>query len=386
MPGTLNYTANAHIKAESPIFQAWKREYIEWDKMFRVGGLMWAPSTSLDGIIPAGTSSIKIYKDEFGGEIDNLFPGDQVTLFDTQLTAATSGESAEIGSIDNQSDPRYSIVNLVIPGTATPYSTRNDYYASPSYSSANFPYLPRGNVAGMGAFRGCQSARVARDSCYLDADPANLRDSFADGYVEFVFPTDGAGAVPYVGRNFWDQASDDDFAFFSQRWFKHFSSSGGIPPLNQRHNYFHLVGVSTFTGYFGFSNSGYDYSYVYVENIESNFSDAGQSTTMNINTTVHELAHQFDVDLCATTANPPTVKFHDLRKAWCDVFNLCGIVPAGGHENCVMNPGDTTPQRLDGVDRFCVADLLTGDPGTACDPPSPDMPRPGAIRTTVDPY
>ena len=76
---------------------------------------------------------------------------------------------------------------------------------------------------------------------------------------------------------------------------------------------------------------------------------------------------------------------HCERNAWCSAGH-CGK-PAGGPFWCSMHwgypPGEAQRQAKDDVDRFCLEELLLGDP--TCPEPSPGQPLSGAVRTTGDP-
>jgi hypothetical protein len=221
---------------------------------------------------------------------------------------------------------------------------------------------------------------------FYDADMASIKITFDDAFVEFVAPHPGAGAVPYLPQSWFDSADVSPFASlasFSQIWFKNFQSMGSpTPPYNSPHNYFHLLGASAQTpdsGSYtlGITEPSYNFTYILVDSIQAFGTDhsATQQQIANINqdTTCHELGHQFLVDFCS-------VGRHDSRSAWCDSSQHCAL-DGSVSQDCVMNSGlsQLIAQTEDGVSRFCVDDLLTGDP--ACT----DTPRSGAIRTDSDP-
>lgn len=129
------------------------------------------------------------------------------------------------------------------------------------------------------------------------------------------------------------------------------------------------MGVSRSANNHGLTQPARDQSYIFVGSIED--SSPVNTSQHNRADTSHECGHQFVVNAC-------TVPQEDTRNAWCDGINHCGLGGATSEE-CEMH-SSTIQQVEDGVDRFCIEDLLIGDPNCVAAPP-----KPGAIRTDADP-
>ncbi len=376
----------------SAVFNGWKRVFVERDKMFRRGGLLFAyPSPESDRIIPVGSSTIRIYKLTDGSQWDNLNIGDKIALFDS-LTPYENWNHDEcyVGDIDRASCPDYATVSLTLSDLSTPYTTKCSYTASPWVNSTDkYPDFSLGSSAGIGVVYSTTviDGQIVDDiygnqingagSAFYEADMRAIKETYDDAYVEFVGLRNGMGAVPYLPQSWFDAAGVDGRARFSQIWFKNFTAGAGTPPIDTRHNYFHLIGASDMGGgTLGITQDSYDYTYILSNSIkifgESNGATSQQITNITQDTTLHEIGHQFQVDYCSN--------LHDTRAAWCDSINHCNLGGASS-EDCLMNSGESQAieQIEDGVSRFCVEDLVTGDPNCA------DTPRSGAIRTDVDP-
>lgn len=206
--------------------------------------------------------------------------------------------------------------------------------------------------------------------------------AYNDGFVEFFAPRDGMSVTPYLGpRWILVAVAPDWWRDFGKAW-----SNGSSPGSN----YFHLLGTSKDQDddnvtFWGFSDSDEDYIYVFRESceatgrVESKTADQVQSFTRD--TTIHELAHQWDLNCCAADA-------HDSRDAWCSTE-----IPCLG-EGCVMHSGHHD-FNWDDVVRFCTEDLFGTDPECEFNPPTgcydlANIP-PGwtseetALRTAMDP-
>ena len=357
--------------AETGVITAWKRVYIEKDKMFRRGGVLYASGTG-DMLIPSGSTSLRICKGPDSEQMDNISSGDKIALFDVQRPFEIAHDEAYAGTIDRTSSPDYAVVPLVEADLSTTYATLNSYIASPLDAASHYPDFSQGQCASLG---------VPLSGNY-EADLGSMWHTFNDAFVEFWVPPDGAGAMPYLPKSWFDWSIGTPtpggvpLATFSQIWFSHFQAGAGTPPIDQAHNYFHLMGANDANNFSGITWAPYDFAFIMVQQLENLNKTAQETISMNKDTTMHEFGHQFIVNACSDPA-------HDNREAWCANVpaNNCGLGGATA-ELCVMT---ATPEgntdSMDGVSRFCLEDLLTGDPNCA----TPPVPRDGAIRTDSDP-
>ncbi|MCX7831131.1 MAG: hypothetical protein N2445_08790, partial [Acidobacteria bacterium] len=147
-------------------------------------------------------------------------------------------------------------------------------------------------------------------------------------------------------------------------------------PLDSAHNYFHLIGASSFTDGYGLTVTGYDYSYIFTGGIMAMEGDILQNQNRLRYTTNHELVHQFSVNSCAAS-----VGGHDTptRMSWCSLENACNSFCDECPAVCLMSPLqlNLSEDAKAGITRLCVEDLYFGDPN--CET------RLGAIRKEVDP-
>jgi len=198
-------------------------------------------------------------------------------------------------------------------------------------------------------------------SAFYDADMRDVQQPYDDAFVEFIAPRSGMGAVPYLPGAYFDWIYADGWgrldslSYYSNTWFTNKIVSA-TPPVLTPNNHFHLVGASEGSGAYGKSWHLSDWSFVLQGAIEESFTTSQERRTANQFVTDHELGHQFHL-------NPESCDGHDTRNAWCDSPDHCGL---GGStpEHCLMNVSDTDngyrAQILDGVNRFCATDLLTG--------------------------
>jgi len=377
-----------HVANISSFVTGWKRVFVERDRMFRRGGLLYTDA------LP-GDSTLLLYRLPDDSAWADLEVGDLIGVFDVVAPYEDSPDFAYIGSINELAgnpapgEPHQMEISLVTErGGATPYYLQGSYTASP-VAPDSCPDFSSGSSAAVGVIESADGTIYdtawnqmnGTGAAFYDADMRSIEETFTDAYVEFIGMADGMGAVPYLPQ-YWFDNSGDGLAYFSQAWFLNFQSSGmGTPPLSQEQNYFHLVGCSKRTDTLGYSNSGYDVSYVMVQGIIDEGYPPDQTALYFRSTTKHELSHQFSV-------NPDDCYGHDERQAWCAV-----TIPAGcTSELCLMNPSRV---RTNGIDRLCSQDLVLGAPTNGgpvhCGPPAPfgwDISwnqGEGGIRTMPDP-
>jgi hypothetical protein len=366
------------IAAASPIYTTWKRVYVERDKMFRKGGLLYEDGSE-PVVIPAKSTSLKIMKGPNGVKIDNLNNGDKIAIFDTETTFEKIHDEAYIGNIDRTSYPNYALITLKQSDLLTDYETKYSYTTSPMDPSTHYPDFSKGKSGAVGVISGCDCASNqinASNSCFYDADMRAIEQTFKDAYVEFYGLRDGMGAVPYISNNltgFYITASGQGNQQpgrkmrygFNKIWFKNFD----------RPNYVHLVGVrgpneSGNDSVVGFSRQWSVYTFIHQETIEQIYSDAGVRLNFEKTVNNHEFGHQFRTNICST--DPVT---HDEREAWCntDAPQDCPGEP------CLMHLDGGTP--TNDIRRFCKEDLFLGDP--VCWPPNGNR-EDGSIRGETD--
>jgi len=342
---------------------AWKHAHIEKDKMFRKGGLL---SESFDPLLCfPNCNQIKVWQ---WTNIDLL--NSTIAIFDSENTfeAANNEQRIIIGGSSNPDGTFTLILN---------FDLQKAYIMSP------YPDFSSGNSAGIGQLIDangipCQlTDGNPNNACFFETDTSDLKQAFNDGFISFHIPMqieNGAGIVSYLPKAWFDAEIIDNLARFSQRWFKKFINAGGDPPLDEEHNYFHLISASEKLTSDGFSMDAYDFSYIMAKNYESLC--PGSPSICIRNGIAHEIAHQYIVNACTDLidcTNPDRhLKKHDYRGWW-----LYGGIDCNSPNVCMMHPegGNLT----DGIDRLCKEDLLLGDPNCT------DNPKSGAIRTTIDP-
>ncbi len=323
----------------SAVYTAWKRVYVERDSMFRRGGLLYAPDDT-HMTIPAGSSSLQVYKGPSGAQLDNLVGGDKIAIFDKDHPFEGPHDEAYVGAIDRTTSTDYATVNLVTARTGgTTYVTRFSYTASPQ-DTTHYPDFSKGSSAGIGVVNSNDGLiydtspnRLPNGpgSAFYDADMRDIEQPFDDAYVEFIGLRDGMGAVPYLPY------STDTAYKFAWLWFYNKNQTA----------YIHLLGAYDNPVNYG-ETLRYDTSqtpsrpvrttYVFEGKIEaaalpgSGACFAGHPASL-VNQAVidHECAHQFDVNSLSSVG-------HCISNAWT------------GDGLCQMNQAtcpSVTPRRLD---------------------------------------
>jgi hypothetical protein len=371
----------------SSVFTTWKRVYVERDKMFRRGGLLYE-----DAIV--NDTSLVLYKNADDTRWDNLSPGDKVSIFDTGTPYEDPHDDAYVGTItDNYGSgtPHQVLVSLVTTsGGSTPYQVCRTYTASP-VGSGYMPDFTRGASAGAGVIYSTVSMNGGTitdtstnqingiGSAFYDADMRAVERTFVDGDVQVIGQNNGMCAVPFMPQAWFD--NPDPFAAprFSQIWF---CNKNPWPSPNQHlntaQNYFHLVGASSHGGGTGSSYPESDYSYIYRQRIQDGCTGCSAEEIDNCTkeTTNHEQAHQFRINSCDSD-------FHDSNMAWCGNFGGACVNPTLGYEYCIMHGYDTHywTMRGDGIFYFDCDDLA----GTGPECGIPDCSMGTSIRTDINP-
>jgi hypothetical protein len=193
-------------------------------------------------------------------------------------------------------------------------------------------------------------------------DSTAFHETYAkDAFISFKLLGDGSGAVPYLPQAFFDDVyspspppgMEDAEARFHQIWFKN-RNTGKYDISNNPQNYFHLIGATSYVDAYGKTWSSSDYNFIFVRDIETDCgADATCKKNLNLSTTLHELAHQFDVNLSSpcvgghdpTTPNPS-------NNAWCgDPGGPCAS-PVLINTRCLMSGAIDATQWHHDIDEY----------------------------------
>lgn len=386
----------------SPVFTAWKRIFIERDRMFRKGGVLaedyltevgtcggqgQGPCCGEVGALPC--NQVKV----FGWS--TVSPGDWIVLFDQLQSLSNYSFFFErifpvrlVIAVSELDPDGYRVVTLDqaldrnFRSSSVTDATDRGYGYMPNFSN--------GYPSGLGVVSGCDlsSPRVnGSESCFFDADLRGLELPYNDALVEVFAPRTGVSFVPFLPDDWytWQLTEQNPppirpIDYFNWLWFAHQSSTAS--------NYRQFLGASSsmLGSQYGLTTlSSYHWGVVFRGSIESASPGRTAEEVDNFtqHTTTHELAHMFTVNACSVQGHHNSVS--DPVVAWCQVEALC---PQYGSplELCVMNNGDILgqhSQRWDGFVEFDAQCLFLGD--TACQDPPGTEPRPGSIRGVEDP-
>lgn len=379
-----------HIAGLSSVYTPWKRAFVERDKMFRRGGLLYQGYGSPIGGCGSGSlppcctdpgelpcDQIRLY------DWANLTVGNTIVVFDETTTYEAGGETrtiADLGPGPNNT----TIVTLNAPLGNTYRASSNDGGSPPLPTFQAAAPDTQARSGGVGVISGCDSDPNqinGTNSCFYDSDMRDIQQPFNDAYVELFGLRSGMNALPPLPETWFTAVSDIELARFSQVWFAHFQNGGGNPPVNQAHNYFHQIGVTKWGTTGGYSESNYDFTYCFIQGLESFFPDPTDRWLAGLAVVDHELVHHFDTNKCTNLVNcetppPTTYGRHDYRGWW-----FYGGSGCPSDNPCLMDPKGRV--MTDFTNRLCVQDLIDGDPN--CPDPTPPDPRDGAIRTELDP-
>ncbi len=375
----------------SAVYTSWKRAFVERDKMFRRGGLLYqsygAPGSCGSGTFPPcctdpdqlPCNQLKVY------DWSIIAQGDAIVVFDEVNTVEAGGETRMVDAVVDNGDGTKTIT-LNLPLTKSYYaSERTGLPPMPTFSATDTDTAHSGGIgviasADLQVYDVDPNQMNGPHAAFYDADMGNAENPYGDANVEFLAPRDGMGVLPFLPEAWFDWASTFDLIAsplcrLSQVWFKNFLAGSGSPPTDLPHNYFHLLGVSFSTQFDGTTLSSGDWSYVARGNMEAR----GQSPVELLNgsrwVVVHEFGHQFDVNYCSSDDG-----CHDSRNAWCATVGNCALPSGSPTQICTMNGlYETNSYNTNGVARFCEDDLVSGDPNCG------GSINPGAIRTDQDP-
>jgi hypothetical protein len=377
----------------SPVFTTWKRVYVERDKMFRRGGLLYD-----DAMI--GDSAVVLYKNPDDTCWDNISSGDKIAIFDKDTPFEGPHDEAYVDTINDQygsSTPHQVLVTLVTTsGGSTAYQLTHSYSHSP-VGAGYVPDFTQGSSAGAGVVYSTvpigsgSFTRTVTDissnqlnslvSAFFDADMHGIKQPFDDANVELVGLPAGMGAVPYISDSIGFYLGDVNSAnmrlSFQDQWALQPHTPNNIYLTGCAGPSVSAFGVPVIAGISDWSNHN---SFCYTNTLETLGvlqSNTPQEIIWMIQTdTSHELAHNFRANRCSIIrdcSKQSEEGHHDFRPWW-----NCGTAgcPDPNPNPCLMQP--SIKRYPDGIDRFCKEDLLLGDPkcGTLGD---------GALRTLQDP-
>jgi hypothetical protein len=361
------------------VYTAWKRVYVERDRMFRRGGVLYQsygstldcggegqPACSCGGAGQppcCGTAGQPPCNQIVVYDWTNASDGDTIVVFDETQTYESGGETRTITAIaHNGSGLKTLTLNAPL---AHNYLASGDDGQNPPH-----PTFANGHSAGFGVTHSADgqvtdpSANQLNGpgSAFYDADLRDVKQPFTDAYVEVLAPREGMGAVPYVGPATGIYASGSAGrslrAFFSSAWFQNGPIEGN--------NYIHLVGVcGEDAGLLGGDTLPEDKeSMIFVETWQKKYPNPAVAAMVIRAATDHELVHQFYVNACAVAedcSKQAAANHHDFRPRWTATTAGC---PAANANPCLMDPagGD----RTGATNRLCKEDLLLGDPVAPC--------------------
>lgn len=310
------------------VHTGWKRVLVERDKMFRKGGLLWTDS-------PAISNQINVYG---SSQVSN---SDWIVVFDRLHPYESGGERAQVLSVSPPNGD--GSLTLTLDRNLT-----NAYLASGPLPPAagQKPDFANGESGGFGVVSSCDldpNQINVSGSCFFDADMRGIQQTFDDAFVQFLAPRSGMGATPLVPGVVFDPAHGTAMARFSQVWFMNKNTH---PPLldfeNDPHNYFHLTGVGLDVDG---SNAGLtlpesDMTHVMVGVARDQCTlkaplDPKCEDNYNSSTTLHELTHEFAVNV-----DPPCQQRHDpdpFNLAWCGATAGTCPNPDSNDERCLMS-------------------------------------------------
>jgi len=245
------WVPNTNWTIGSAAITAWKRVFIEQDKMCRRGGMLLEnPFEEPDA--KKGSMAVLIAKMWDGNqwiEVDNLNPGDIIDFFDSEkpfnekVPNEIGDNNQPVRVLDRNSNPGEPYVTIALgikegQNCVGNYALKNNYDGSVphNYDSGDKDWdFEVGKSAGI----------CVKGSGYYEANTSqlnrrnNITGPFDDAFVSFNIPKgNGTGVIPYLPKQWFDTALTFDKARFSQIWFENFiNAGGGPPPLDKKLNY-----------------------------------------------------------------------------------------------------------------------------------------------------
>lgn len=284
-----NYQVEASLKAppnfkkiaRTPIMEAWRRAYVEYDRMYKVGEFI----DQTSGAGQADPTRV------FVPTPATFAMGDMVHVLSGETQDTAEGEMAAIASIGADH------VVLNAPLTHT-YS-----YLGPEPPGDANPYSFIAKVVPGGAYDN------------IGASSADLAVAFDDPFTEWLF-VDGGSFLPA-----WTVIDQVDI---NPRSFLFFLNRQSPMSPTPRENHVQLVAagastVATINGLTGAQDPATNWSWVFKDASAMNCTgcNATQLLSFIIDVTVHELGHQWNVNI------PQDLGGHDSENSWNDAGRKC---------------------------------------------------------------
>jgi hypothetical protein len=349
------------------VITAWKRIYVERDKMFRQGSLL-----KLDAL---ANSNVVVVRN-FGAEntlptCDNNPQGPscyQISIFDSKSPyEAPTSEKPYVGWVTNDVNGDFEL--HLVKADSTTYTLSKSYYYSPYPAFGEDGINPRiiGNSAGVGV--------IGSGFYELSTNYDLVMNAFKEAYVELKLSSPVAGAIPYVPPTFFNETGQNATTYnlrFGRHWYNNcfYIDQDWACADN---NYFHLMGIKAEPNPFilgrSYHNSLASLAYNFIASNEQDCPNEPEKDRCKQNTEAHEFAHQFAVNVCSGIQGG-----HCDQLAWCSTPLLQSYCGNSTTVDCIMKPTDHT-QRGDGIEHFDIHELFL-----ATCPYQPD-----SIRLATDP-
>lgn len=325
---------------------AWKRCYLEMDKMFRNGRSL---KFDMDN---GNLTQIILRKKDAADPVAEIAAGDRIMVFDTDNDDAHPGEIAEIISVTQGDD--YTAINI-----------DKNLEAGNQNQGLQKAYMVN-KLASIGVLVNCDAnGQFNEGQTYFLANLELLKKAYDPAFIELNALPDGVGPIPfeykvgYTGQPFSFSLHLLALQMTSQPWFKNkdlrIDDDITDPPARTgnavatgKENYFHIVAASTSaqpdSASPGISNYKANYVFLFVWTMEA-IAEAEQKSAETFIGEVlcHEIGHQFH-----NMNNPDT--------ATCDQ-------PSAINKDkfCIMNDSEEEGNDpFDGEVSFCLQHMLTG--------------------------
>ncbi len=343
--------------AQTGVITAWKRAYIEKDRMFRQGG-------QIETSAPALSTSIRVFDWAklpdvptcLGGSGCSSIPGGapcfHIAVFDSLNTYEDNPEQPYVSHVTCAAT---GVLELhLVNADMTPYPLQKSYVASPD-DFGDLAGVTTGSSAGFGVV----------GSGFYEAELSDQWTTFNDVYLEFWVPPENGATVPYMPRAFFDGIGTSTGPLrFSQIWFN--NKNPLAPPLDWRNNaqnYFHVVGASDRTNDFGRTLASTDVSFIFLDDMDLPGACGGEPdpasclTNLRRSTTIHEVIHQFEVNVgpnCSASRGHDWGAPTNSWTAWCGEPGGACANPVLGNTRCLMSgvPALTPGQWEQNIDEF----------------------------------
>lgn len=346
-----NYQIEASLRAppnfkkvaRTPMITAWRRAYVEYDRMYKDGEFLYQPSGAGQPVgMPDATKVFVVNPNTFTvGDVVHVFSG--FTGFAGGGTQATlTGEMRQVAAVVTTPPPAHIVVEAIPPSTIDalqhtyPYSGGAPPGEDPPYSF----------VAKVGA--GVYDIGVTKEK---------LAPVFDDAFVDWVF-VDVPRHIPYWNIAEVNQVGRSAF-FFDNREPPSFS----LPKTN----HVQLVAAGThmdpvFPDAVGSTLENFNLSWVFFDKLVAACNAAVLANCV-LSTTAHELVHQWDVN---STTN---LGGHDLQLAHNSLTRGCLMNLSSDDrlpDLAKLHDNLTAPPSPSSIDLYCLRGHVDDLNQTAC--------------------